>query len=96
MMVYNGVQWRDYFHVFQAVIETRLLKASSHKLVKQSHTVVYDRRQIEKVELGTTFPIVAASLRSLRAYMNKIGDCLPFLCELALTNQSSRFQNVIL
>ena len=33
------------------------LKASSHKIVKQSQTVGDDRRRIGKVELGSTFLI---------------------------------------
>ena len=53
----------------------RVIKASSHKIVKKSQTV-------------------AGSLRSQRVYVNKIGDCLPILCELALTCPHN-FQNVL-
>ena len=40
-----------------SVRKVELLKASSHKIVKQSKTVADDRRRIGKVELGSTFPI---------------------------------------
>ena len=68
-----------------SVRKVELLKASSHKIVKQSKTVADNRRRIGKVELGSTIPIDTDSLRSLRVYVYKIGDFLPILYELALT-----------
>ena len=35
----------------------RVIKASSHKIVKKSQTVADDRRRIQEVEFGSTFPI---------------------------------------
>ena len=60
-------------------------KASSHKIVKQSQTIGDGSGKLNLVQLSRSTQTVAGSLRSLRVYVNKIGDCLPILCELAFT-----------
>ena len=53
------------------------LKASSHKIVKQSQTVGNGSGTLNLIQLSRSTQTVAGSLRSLRVYVNKIGDCLP-------------------
>ena len=50
-----------------------------------SQTIGDGSGELNLVQLSRSTQTVAGSLRSLRVYVNTIGDCLPILCELALS-----------
>ena len=71
------------------------VKANSHKIIKQSQTIGDGLGKLNLVQLSRSTQTVAGSLRSLRVYVNKIGDCLPILCELALTKWGNPWRDPI-
>ena len=51
--------------------------ALKHKIVMQSQTISDGSGKLNLVHVSRSTQTVSGSLRSLRVYVNKIGDCLP-------------------
>ena len=63
----------------KAIVHIKLL--SSRRL---SQTIGNGSGKLNLVQLSRSTQTVASSLRSLRVYVNTIGDCLTILCEPGL------------